>query len=128
MDIFDSEIRDLTEQGVEFVVTNPDPAGEAFGTGEGKAFQPFTLTLLGMNSKPVQEFNKRFRKLHPSKVWSEEEQAEYTAGMAKAATTGWTGSKVEFTPESAGKLFAKQEWLSKKVFAFILDGDRFLRS
>jgi hypothetical protein len=126
MDIFKAEVKDNSEDGVEYVVLNPTTK-EPFGIEdeEGRIVEPFTLTVLAFSAPPVKSFDRRFRKLHPSKDWSEDESKAYRSGLCVAACVGWKGSGVTYSKESAAKLFA-QDWLAVKVFTFILDADRFL--
>ena len=122
MDIFDAAYKDHSEDGVDFQIVDP-VTKDAFTDAEGNLF---TMTLRALSSTPVKSADKAFRKLHPSKVWTKDEQEAYQATVVSAALVSWRGTRMEFTPANAKKLLIGQPWIADKAFLFILDADRFL--
>jgi hypothetical protein len=123
MDILDSNYKDHSEGGVDFPVLDP-VTKEAFTDESGEVF---ALKLRALSSKPVQAADKEFRRLHPARTWSEEEQKAYTLAMVKAALVSWKGTRAKFDSENISKILSLWDGkLAEKAFRFILDGDRFL--
>lgn len=122
MDIFDADYKDHSEEGVDFQIVDP-VTKEAFTNEKGEVF---TMTLRALSSAPVKAADKAFRKLHPSKAWTKEEQEAYQVAVVSAALAGWRGTRMEYKAENVKKLLTGQAWIAEKAFLFILDADRFL--
>ena len=126
MDVFKADYKDHSNDGVEYILIDP-VTREPFGIedADGKVTQVFKMRLLSISAPAVKAADRQFKKLHPSRTWAEEESKDYRKALCVAACVGWEGSEVAFDQEAAKKLF-DVDWIAAKVFAFILDGDRFL--
>lgn len=125
MDIIDTSYKDRSEEGADFVVLDP-VTKETYTDDQGVVF---ALKLRALSAKSVQAADKEFRRLHPAKNWSEDDQKAYRLAVVKAALVGWVGTRLEFTPENAPKILGLWDGkLAEKAFLFILDGDRFLQA
>lgn len=129
MDITKYNVEKMAEQGAWLDLEHP-ATGDVIGTED----KPVRIKLLGTDSKAWRNKNREFQRKRIAKLKRNKSRdidysasEEETSDMLAACTIGWegieeNGEAMEFSQETAERLYLEMGWIREQVDAFV--GDR----
>ena len=136
------DTRKLSEEGVDLHVQNLDGEYAYFGSGENK--KPFTLKMLGKDSKKYRAENAKVQdwirsqiaiksENKDAKALDQDEAAAVDIAMTAALTVGWylvddEGKEVPFSEQKAAELYLEHPVIFEQARRFVENRKNFLLS